>query len=114
MRINLIVPYSQKERAKKAGAQWDNLLKTWYKPDHVSQMAVFTWLPPDLKQTIVKTARHQSWKHREARTAVSKKLRAERKKSKREIKQEHIDRLKFKQEERTQRAHIRSILGETA
>ena len=33
MRINLIVPFSEHELAKKRGAKWDMARKTWYVED---------------------------------------------------------------------------------
>lgn len=48
MRINLIVPFSEKDIAKRRGAHWDVEKKTWYVEDH-SRLELFTkWIPSKL------------------------------------------------------------------
>jgi len=39
MRKNLSVPYHEKDEAKKGGARWDPLERTWYidRPDRISK-----------------------------------------------------------------------------
>ncbi|MGE5469221.1 MAG: DUF5710 domain-containing protein [Bacteroidota bacterium] len=48
MRLNLKVPFAEKDAAKKLGARWDATRKIWY-VDKVADMAPFAkWLPiPD-------------------------------------------------------------------
>lgn len=54
MRINLIVPYSEHELAKKRGAKWDMARKTWYVEDSFEKpMDIFQfvqWAPERLKK----------------------------------------------------------------
>lgn len=44
-RIDLKVPYSEKDEAKKLGARWDSTSKTWFVPDSVDPSAFKRWLP---------------------------------------------------------------------
>lgn len=47
-RIDLVVPFSEKDEAKSLGAKWDPSLKTWYVPEGVAVGALVRWLPkPD-------------------------------------------------------------------
>lgn len=47
-RIDLAVPFSQKDEAKSLGARWDPSLKTWYVPDGMAVGPLARWLPvPD-------------------------------------------------------------------
>ena len=47
-RINLTVPFSQKDEAKALGARWDPTLKVWYAPDGLDTTPLSRWLPaPD-------------------------------------------------------------------
>ncbi|MGV8842699.1 MAG: DUF5710 domain-containing protein [Pseudomonas sp.] len=52
-RIDLKVPFSQKDEVKSLGARWDPNLKTWYVPEGVEIAPLSRWLPvtehPDLK-----------------------------------------------------------------
>ncbi len=45
MRINLIVPFSEHELAKKRGAKWDMARKTWYVEDAEDLSIFFQWAP---------------------------------------------------------------------
>lgn len=49
-RIDLTVPFSEKDEAKKLGARWDSELKVWYVPDGVDVNGFGRWLPsePDI------------------------------------------------------------------
>ncbi len=40
----LKVPYSDKDKAKKVGAQWDALVKMWWVPMHVPIRYVQKWV----------------------------------------------------------------------
>ena len=42
-RIDLFVPYSEKDEAKAFGAKWDNVLKLWYIPEGVDPSAFDKW-----------------------------------------------------------------------
>lgn len=44
-RIDLKVPFSEKDEAKSLGAKWDPSLKTWYIPDGVDISPLAQWLP---------------------------------------------------------------------
>ena len=44
-RIDLQVPFPQKDEAKRLGARWDVALKKWYVPDGVDCTAFDQWLP---------------------------------------------------------------------
>lgn len=50
MRINLIVPFSEHELAKKRGAKWDVTDKIWYvvSPENIFDFA--QWAPERLKK----------------------------------------------------------------
>lgn len=49
-RVDLMVPFEQKDEAKKRGARWDNQKKTWYIPEGVAHEPFGRWLPnfPDI------------------------------------------------------------------
>jgi hypothetical protein len=51
MRINLIVPYSEHELAKKRGAKWDMARKTWYVENPENIFDFVQWAPERLKAT---------------------------------------------------------------
>lgn len=44
-RVDLQVPFAQKDEAKKRGAQWDNNSKVWYVPEGVDPSLFKQWLP---------------------------------------------------------------------
>lgn len=44
-RIDLNVPFSEKDEAKQLGARWDATLKVWFVPDGVDSTAFRRWLP---------------------------------------------------------------------
>ena len=44
-RIDLKVPFQQKDEAKRLGARWDAELKRWYVPDGVDRTAFDKWIP---------------------------------------------------------------------
>ncbi|WP_277960745.1 DUF5710 domain-containing protein [Pseudomonas sp. RIT-To-2] len=44
-RINLAVPFSEKDEAKSLGARWDPSQKTWYIPEGVQVGPLTRWLP---------------------------------------------------------------------
>lgn len=45
MRINLNVPFSEKNTAKSLGAQWDAINRTWYSEDNQNLARFKEWLP---------------------------------------------------------------------
>jgi hypothetical protein len=45
-RMDLSVPYSEKDEAKKLGAKWDPTAKLWYVPDGVEAAPFARWMKP--------------------------------------------------------------------
>lgn len=45
MRLNLKVPFAEKDEAKKLGARWDPARKIWYVPAGVDASAFSRWQP---------------------------------------------------------------------
>lgn len=50
MRVDLKVPYSDKEQAKKLGARWDAAAKTWYVMDVTDLWPFLKWMPKHLTE----------------------------------------------------------------
>lgn len=46
-RINLTVPFAEKDEAKRLGARWDGGGKVWYVPDGVDASAFGRWMPSE-------------------------------------------------------------------
>ena len=44
-RVDLVVPFADKESAKRLGAQWDVAARTWFVPEHVDPEPFVRWLP---------------------------------------------------------------------
>ncbi|EIP5862260.1 DUF5710 domain-containing protein (plasmid) [Methylocaldum sp. MU1018] len=49
MRIDLQVPFDEKDEAKRCGARWDTASKVWYIPDGVDPKSFQRWLPKSLE-----------------------------------------------------------------
>jgi hypothetical protein len=49
MRVDLCVPFSQKDLAKSKGARWDAARKTWYVVDPLDIRAFALWMGRDVK-----------------------------------------------------------------
>lgn len=47
LRINLDVPYREKDEAKKLGAKWDPKIKKWYVPSNIRIDKFKKWIPED-------------------------------------------------------------------
>ena len=47
-RIYLLVPFAEKDEARRLGAHWDGVLRVWYVPDGADTSGLERWLP---KQT---------------------------------------------------------------
>lgn len=45
LRVNLNVPFKEKDEAKKLGAKWDPQIKKWYIPDGLKVDKFRKWLP---------------------------------------------------------------------
>jgi len=67
-RIDLNVPFSEKDDAKQLGARWDANKKIWFIPEHLDPSVFRRWLPQALdigiraeRYFIAKTAKH-CWK----------------------------------------------------
>lgn len=41
-RVDLQVPFAEKDEAKRLGARWDSRQRTWYAPEGI-EPAPFTW-----------------------------------------------------------------------
>lgn len=52
MRTNLNVPFAQKDRARKLGAQWDAAKKVWYIQDVEDVRPFMQWMAPHLLKRI--------------------------------------------------------------
>lgn len=52
MRINLQVPYEEKDQAKLRGARWDPARRTWYIQDPESLYKFWRWIPQHLKRPV--------------------------------------------------------------
>ena len=49
MRVNLLVPYVDKDVAKRRGAKWDKAKGIWYIEDHPRMELFLKWIPDELK-----------------------------------------------------------------
>lgn len=56
MRTNLVVPFAEKDRAKKLGARWDAARKVWYVEGIENLSAFAEWMPDQTKKPTVGTA----------------------------------------------------------
>lgn len=52
MRVNLNVPYAEKDRAKRLGARWDPALRVWYVVDMQNLFPFLKWMPSHLKKPV--------------------------------------------------------------
>jgi hypothetical protein len=52
MRIDLEVPYADKDQAKKRGARWDVVRQVWYVVDPENIMAFWKWMPEKYKKPV--------------------------------------------------------------
>ncbi|MDN8078862.1 DUF5710 domain-containing protein [Burkholderia multivorans] len=50
MRVNLNVPFREKDRAYQLGARWDAARKTWYVENVENLEAFLRWIPERLKR----------------------------------------------------------------
>lgn len=48
MRVNLKVPYKQKEEAKRLGARWDSARQVWYVENREDLSPFLKWMPRHL------------------------------------------------------------------
>ena len=51
-RIDLLVPFSEKDAAKQLGAKWDVAKKVWYVPDGINPSAFRKWLPQTIEEIL--------------------------------------------------------------
>jgi hypothetical protein len=67
-RINLQVPFSEKEEAKRLGAAWDPQPKTWYVPEGVGSALLRKWIPEPQSPNIrahhwyLATSKRECWR----------------------------------------------------
>lgn len=45
MRVNLVVPFQDKDKVKAQGARWDTALRVWYVVNHPDLRRLERWLP---------------------------------------------------------------------
>lgn len=57
MRVDLHVPYAQKDEARRLGARWDPAKRVWYLTDPERVGPFLKWMPPHLLRP------HQPDKH---------------------------------------------------
>lgn len=57
MRINLNVPFAEKDAAKKRGAKWDGARRTWYVSDKKSLNKCKQWMPESVSMESVDAIR---------------------------------------------------------
>lgn len=50
MRVNLNVPFKEKDSARRLGAQWDAGRRTWYVENVENLEAFLKWIPAHLKR----------------------------------------------------------------
>lgn len=50
MRVDLKVPYSEKDRAKKLGARWDSAKRVWYVENKENLAPFLGWMPEHLRK----------------------------------------------------------------
>ena len=50
MRINLAVPYSEKDDARRLGAQWDATRKTWFVENAEKLEPFLKWMPDHMRR----------------------------------------------------------------
>jgi hypothetical protein len=73
MRINLNVPFAEKEIAKRRGALWDEVRKTWYIVNPPRLDVFVDWMPKHLlKPTQSKPLDHGLFKVTQSRTPKKK------------------------------------------
>lgn len=69
MKINLIVPYKDKDLVKTLGAKWDIATKVWYITDPEDVGIFLEWIPKHLKQpTKDKMLKHEPFRVVQPRT----------------------------------------------
>jgi hypothetical protein len=72
MRVNLEVPFSEKDQAKSLGARWDMARKIWYLEDPRSLSPFLRWLPKGL--LAVPKARPPKKKEKRAKAAFQPRM----------------------------------------
>lgn len=60
MRVDLKVPFAEKDEAKKLGARWDAVRKIWYVEDKVDMVAYSRWSPVPHESAGTAVAKQQS------------------------------------------------------
>jgi len=50
MRVNLSVPYRDKDRARRLGARWDSARRVWYVENRENLAPFLRWMPRHLTQ----------------------------------------------------------------
>jgi len=52
MRIDLEVPFADKDKAKKRGARWDVARQVWYIENPENVLAFWKWMPAKYKKPV--------------------------------------------------------------
>jgi|LakMenEpi03Aug12_release.lakeMendotaPanAssembly.Ray.scaffolds.fasta_scaffold4319102_1 hypothetical protein len=60
MRINLEVPYEEKDKARRLGASWDPARKTWYIQNKENLKPFMKWIPERLKRPVQPSKREEA------------------------------------------------------
>lgn len=60
MRVDLKVPFAEKDEAKKLGARWDAARKIWYVEDKADMAAYSKWSPVSNESAGAAVAKQQS------------------------------------------------------
>lgn len=48
MRVDLVVPYHEKDRARRLGARWDGVRRVWYVENRYNLFPFLRWMPKHL------------------------------------------------------------------
>jgi hypothetical protein len=72
-RINLSVPYMERKKAKKLGARWDSVLKTWYIYTGWRGVSKFyRWVDPSKPAHVMSEQEFEEQVEREAEKLIGK------------------------------------------
>jgi hypothetical protein len=70
-RVDLVVPFMQKDRAKAAGARFDGEAKRWYAPADADLTPLGEWLPEEQERRAAARATREAQAKEKARAAVA-------------------------------------------
>jgi hypothetical protein len=90
MRINLNVPYAEKDEAHRFGAKWDMARKVWYVEDLPNLEPFLRWMPEHLRRPIKSPANSVKQKAKAKQVKPKKGSRKVNQAAVREEKRHHI------------------------